>query len=238
MKGLLAIPKTSDLQIAYAELESHTNRPSDRAREISVERVALLSQWARLDPRLAEILTGYLCTNWAGLNVLKLLQELSAQPWPRAILVPLRFVEAVFVDSTEIPRAVLRGLINTIEEAFPEKSNDLFFIPLQRMNRVLLDQALDFQSLPYRRSGYIGAASLLAKGRMPAEATIIGRQERGRVLEDLIRTMHRGEILAVEDYIERCQGRVSRRQAQRDLEASPKLKAVGFTRAKRYLLHF
>lgn len=190
-----------------------------------------------------KLLTGYLYANWPGLNALKLLQALSAQPWPRAILVPLRFVETALVDTnlidtTEIPRTVLRGLIKTIEEAFPQKSNDLYFIPLQRMNRVLLDQALDFQSLPYRRSGYIGAASLLAKGRMPDDSTIVGRQERARILDELIRTLQRGEILAVEDYIQRCQGRVSRRQAQRDLKASPKLKAIGFTRSKRYLLHF
>jgi hypothetical protein len=228
LKGLEALPKTSDLLIAYTALESRA--------PIEESRLALLSQWARLDSRLAELLTGYLQFAWHGYNSVNLLHALSEFPWPRAILVPLRFVETVAGDETQIKRVALRSLISAVEEAFPEKTNDLYFIPLQRMNRVLLNQAIDFQSLPYRRSGYIGSASLLAKGRIPQQATIVGAKERARILDEIILTLRRGDELAVEDYIGKLQGRVSRRQAQRDLESSPKLKSVGFTRSKRYLL--
>ncbi len=224
MKGLRTLPLTSDLLRAYRELEGSV--------VIAEDRLALLSQWARLEPRLAELLTGYLQRRWAQLNVMGLVKALEQQPWPRAILVPLRFVELSVVDKVE--RAVLRGYIDSIERTFSEKSNDLFFIPLQRMNRVVLAEAIDFQGMPYVRSGFVGSVSLLAKGRIPEGVTTLDARARERVIGEMAALLRYGETIAVEDYMRRCRGLVSRRQAQRDLARSPLLVASGFTRNHRY----
>lgn len=225
MKGLTSLPKTSELRAAYATLES-------KSPAISVQQVALYSQWARLDARLAEVLTGYLLREGADFPLVTLLRELSAQPWPRAILVPLRFVE--LSESDRMRRIAIRAMIESIEEAFPEKSNDLFFIPLQRMNRVILNDAIGLRSSPYVRSGFIGSASLLAKGRQPEGATTLGAPIRKRILEIFLSRLSLGESFSVEDYLAECNGQVTRRQAQRDLEHSKRLKAKGHTRGRRY----
>lgn len=224
MKGLRTLPHTDDLLRAYRELEGSF--------VVLENRLALLSQWARLDPRLAELLTGYLQRHWAQLNVMALVKALEQQPWPRAILVPLRFVELSVVDKFE--RAVLRGYIDSIERAFSEKSNDLFFIPLQRMNRVVLAEAIDFQGMPYVRSGFVGSVSLLAKGRLPDGTTALDVRARERVIVEMAALLKKEETISVDDYMRRCRGLISRRQAQRDLARSPLLVASGYTRNQRY----
>jgi hypothetical protein len=224
VKGLRALPLTDDLLRAYRELEG--------ALVIAEDRLALLSQWARLDPRLAELLTGYLLRHWVQLNVMALVKALESQPWPRAILVLLRFAELSVEGKVE--RVVLRGCVDSIERAFPEKSNDLFFIPLQRMNRVVLAEAIDYQGMPYIRSGFVGSVSLLAKGRIPEGVTALDMRARERVLGEMAASLRRGETISVDDYMRRCRGLISRRQAQRDLARSPLLVASGFTRNHRY----
>ncbi len=226
MKGLAALPKVTELKQAYRELEGRELLPEAR--------VALLAQWARLDPRLAELLTGYLLRRWTDLRVLRLLQALAKQPWPRAILVPLRFVELT-VDGA-MAQAALRGVIDAIDSAFSFKTNEMYFIPLQRMNRVILAETLSFQTAPYLRSGYTGSASLLAKGSFPlrASATILDAIARDRILKEMAGLLTKGKWISVDDYIERCRGLISRRQAQRDLASSPYFTASGFTRNQRY----
>lgn len=224
MKGLRELPHVEDLLLAYREMEGPV--------VVSENRLALLSQWARLDPRLAELLTGYLQRHWAQLNVMALVKALELQPWPRAILVPLRFAELGVEERGE--RAVLRGSIDSIERTFSEKSNDLFFIPLQRMNRVILAEAIDYQGMPYVRSGFVGSVSLLPKGRIPEGTTALDRRARERVISEMVMSLKDDEMISVDDYMRRCRGLISRRQAQRDLARSPLLVASGYTRNQRY----
>jgi hypothetical protein len=246
VKGLARLPNTSELASAYREMEGLAESASG---ENEIEgKTAKYSQWARLDPRLAEVLTGFLGRNWSRLNVVRLLTHLSYEPWPRAILVPLRFVEVEASSKRErqasrtferqalpaFERHALRSLIAAIDEAFPECTNDLFFIPLQRPNRVITDEAVTLLSEPYLRSGYIGSVSLLAKGRLPEGATVLSTGARGRLLHKMRDELARGGTLTVAAYRLRCKGLVSRRQAQRDLEESPLFEAVGFTRGRRY----
>lgn len=238
MRGLARLPKPAEFAEAYRKLEGSMEASSDQ-NEIEAL-VAIYSQWARLDPRLAEILTGFLRRNWQKLNMLVVMKKLSAEPWPRAILVPLRFVEIEVTFEGE-PRAVsgyergaLRALINAIDEAFPDCTNDLYFIPLQRPNRVITEEAVSLLSEPYLRSGYVGSVSLLAKGRLPEGATVLSSGARGRLLHKIRNELAKGETLTVAQYILRCRGLISRRQAQRDLEESDLFEPVGFTRNRRY----
>lgn len=238
VKGLKRLPRNLELNSAYTELESsgppeREERRAGRERDpLAIPKLALYSQWARLDARLAEVLTGYLLWKGANLEIGNLLRELSNQPWPRAILVPLRFVE--LAAASDFQRIAVRAVIESIEEAFPAKSNDLFFIPLQRMNRVVLNEAIGLCSSPYVRSGFLGSASLLAKGRQPEGATTLGAPIRKRILESFLSRLSLGESFSVEDYLAECNGQVTRRQAQRDLEQSKRLRPKGHTRGRRY----
>ncbi len=250
MKGLRDLPQIDDLRVAYEELDLSFSR-ARQVEQLDMKRLALLSQWARLDPRLAELFCGYLQRNWSQLRSVELLEALTEQPWPRAILVPLRFVELAALDESheseggghESQQAsanslrlfALRALIDLIDRSFPQKTYDLFFIPLQQPNRVILRNELRLRGMAYVRSGYIGSASLLAKGRSPQSRTILDAGARRSLLEERVRQMKIGDRLTVEDYLELCAGKISRRQAQRDLAVCDKLRSIGHTRRLRYL---
>lgn len=246
MRGLRALPQTDDLLEAYREIEKRGDGlRSDQA--LSEKQIAVYSQWSRLDPRLAELFTGYLERWGHEIHIFRFLRELESLPWPRAILVPLRFAEIKLTfgmktaEASLGPKAsrvaTLHALINSIDRTFPEKSNDLFFIPLQRLNRVLTDEMIDLQTEPYARAGFIGSAPLFAKGQTPDGATLMTKGARERLLLRMIGGKPASgtrEDLTVDRYMTACRGLVSRRQAQRDLDAEPRLKAIGFTRNRRY----
>ena len=246
MKGLPKLPQTDDLLRAYRDIEKRVDEmASDQI--LSEKQIAIYSQWSRLDPRLAELFTGYLERWGHEVHTFRLLSELEALPWPRAILVPLRFAEMKLTfeiktsEASSMPKpsrlATLQALIKSIDRAFPDVSNDLYFIPLQRPNRVLTDEMIDLQTEPYLSAGFIGSAPLFAKGQAPEGVTLMTKDARERLLQRLIVRKSDSvprEDLTVDRYISACRGLVSRRQAQRDLDAEPKLKAIGFTRNRRY----
>lgn len=234
MKGLLSVPTVEELRKAYSRLERLDGDLSD---DLPENEIAMYSQWARLDPRLAELLTEYLLRHGHQIHAFKLLNALVSLPWPRALLVPLRFAELKLRADRDPRIAAFDVLVSAIERAFPTKTNDLYFIPLQRPNRILTEEAILYQSEPYARSGFVGAASLLSKGRVPLDTTVMTKGARQRVLQRLIGESSKkgsGKEITVESYITACKGMVSRRQAQRDLENEPQLKAIGFTRNRRY----
>ena len=57
MKGLKQIPSVRQLSFAYSFLQQTREKISDR-------KLILYSQWARLDPRLGEILVQYMSHFW------------------------------------------------------------------------------------------------------------------------------------------------------------------------------
>ena len=75
MKGLKKIPNQRQLSQAYKALQLVQN-------SVSIKKLVLWSQWARLDPRLGEILIGYLANFWQIYNPLEINQQLKKQVWP------------------------------------------------------------------------------------------------------------------------------------------------------------
>lgn len=217
MKGLASLPQTEDLIKAYNKLQSET---------VSIRDLALFSQWGRLDPRLAEILVAYLATHWRSIAMGDLIKELSRQPWPTAILVPLRFAEQV-VEKRE--RKVLKHFIAAIESILPKPPPQLFFVPLQKPLSVVANEEVKLRSRPYTDSGYIGSSSLLSRGRAPEGKTLLQKRVRLEILKDLLAS---GQEISVQDYRKACKGLISARQAQRDLATLARSR--GFTRARRF----
>jgi hypothetical protein len=221
MKGLEAVPCVTELRQAFDRLQS--------ARALlSIPQIALYSQWARLDPRLAEILVGHFTKYWREIAPGALIQSLSQYPWPRSIAVLLRFTALALKASD---RETTRHLIGAIEAAFPAPSWQLYFIPLQVPNSVILRDEVKYRTEPYMQSGYIGAQSLLSQAKSPANRTIMPADQRKQLLIDLLRKQN---SVTVFDYIQACKGMVSRRQAQRDLTSFTGTVARGFTRSRAY----
>jgi len=221
MKGLESVPNISNLRVAYDHLQSAKML-------LNPPQIALYSQWARLDPRLAEILVGHFTVFWQEIAVGSLIQALTQQPWPRSIAVLLRF--AVLGLATA-DREVARHLISAVETAFPAPPPQLYFVPLQVPNSVILREEVDFRIDPYFQSGYIGSQPLFQHSKPPANRTFLSAIQRKQILSDLFAKQN---FVTVSDHIYACKGMVSRRQAQRDLNAYSGVKAQGFTRGRSY----
>lgn len=219
MKGLEALPSMTDLLDAYNRLQS-----ADEL--LPADQLALYSQWSRLDPRLAQIMVEHLARHWRQIRSGELWDELQKQPWPRAILVLLRFAELAVPKSEE---KKLRHIIQALDEDLPAIPPQLFFIFLQGPNRMVVDEEVRYRTLPYRLSGFIGSQSLLGRSRWPADKTFLAPNDRRRILTRLLRDH---DQVTVADYMAACKHLVSRRQAQRDLMATAR--ASGFTRNRIY----
>lgn len=221
MRGLFAIPTLRELQGAYNHLQSTQSL-------VDTDTLSLYSQWARLDPRFAEILVGHLRSHWDQIPLGRLIEALRVQPWPRAMAVLLRFVDLMVAPNE---RKALGHLVGAIEDAFPPPAPELFFIPLQGPSPVVLREELSFPSNPYSDVGYIGSQSLLSRARYPSNRTLLAPEERRRLLKELLA---RKRVVNVDDYIQACKGMVSRRQAQRDLRSYADVSPKGFTRGRIY----
>ncbi len=224
MRGLSSLPQLSDYVRAYNRLQS--------GQSVDFQEITLYSQWSRLDPRLAEILTGYLDEHWSGLPMGATIQALTQHPWPRALCVLLRFVHLSMLDSSSAK--ILKHFIDAIEERFPIDSYQLFFIPLQKPNRVIQKQEVEWRIGPYLQSGFIGSQSLLVKMKAPTNRTLLRKVDRGKILAELF---SKQKIVTVNDYRKACKNLISVRQAQRDLvELKGELRAKGYTRGRQYIV--
>lgn len=219
MKGLVKIPDTQDLVAAYNQLQS-------TEKILPVDQLALYSQWARLDPRLGEILVSHLIKFVSQLAIGSLRESLAKQPWPRSMLVLLRFAELGVSDDD---KRLFRHFFHFLNTSFEEDAPQLFFIPLQKSNAVIMKEEVEKRSLPYVDSGFIGSQSLLPKSRWPKSRTVLKIQERLAILEELFRSR---TTVTVADYVQACKGMIATRQAQRDL--AERGQGSGRTRRRKY----
>ncbi len=222
MKGLSSIPQVGDLLTAYNKLQSQS--------KVDLSDVVLYSQWARLDPRLAEVLVAYLIKHWQELPMGALIEGLGAQPWPRAMNVFLRFV---MLAIPRVQSTTLKHLVRAIDSRFPIDSYQLFFIPLQNPNPVVQRQEINWRIAPYLRSGFIGSQSLLSRSQSPSNRTVLKKIDRKKILMELLA---RQKTVNVHEYLHACRNLMSPRQAQRDLAELTGVRAKGFTRGRKYSL--
>jgi hypothetical protein len=219
MKGLAALPALEQLAAAYNDLQS-------RKTALPLADLALWSQWARLDPRLAQMLVQHLARFWRQFAWGEMLMHLQTQPWPRALLVLLRFAQLAVAAGD---RSHLKAIINIVDMSTPGISQQLFFIPLQRPPTVVIEEEVQFRTEPYVRSGYLGSQSLLSNTRWPSGTTALAKSARQQILTNLLAA---GRPITVTEYRQACRNLVARRQAQRDLAQMAQGK--GFTRNRYY----
>lgn len=220
MHGLHELPGKSKLIKAMNDLQ----KPA----RLDMKTIALYSQWARLEPRLAESFTLYLVEQWPHLEVGELIHQLKTQPWPRAILVPLRFV---LLRLAKPEQKLLRGIISTVQTSVNGHPWQLFFIPLQNPIRSVIYDEVELATSPYTQTHFLGKQSLLTHSLFPKNQTVLSSERRKAILIGLLQS--RSEF-SVNDYIQACEGLLTPRQAQRDLKECKDLTARGFTRNRTY----
>ncbi|MCC7406011.1 MAG: hypothetical protein IT288_16580 [Bdellovibrionales bacterium] len=222
MKGLRHFPQVAELSQAIHDLQTFA--------PISPDDLALMSQWARLEPRVAEALVQYLLNQWPKISPLTFNQNLQSQPWPAALGVVLEFVD---LQLPSIDRTAFRHwaclVMNGIE---PQTGWPQFFYGLRKIGGKLMVQDAQFSLKPYRDWGFV-SGELLVKTDQPLRRNPWQKSERLAMLRDLLG--RQGQI-RLADYLGLLKHQISRRQAERDLASLKGVRARGRTKARRYLL--
>lgn len=218
-------PSRGDLESAYSRLLWRDDE------EPTAEELVLWSQWARIDPRLAEILVACLLRRFRALSALSLWEEnrKSAMPAALAALVDFARLDAKRVLPPP-ERIAFAAWAKTVLWRVPSAPPQLFFLR-QGKPRPERDIKEIGQSLRvFRRWGFFGSAAPLDE-KHDRRATMLDPCQRRQLLRKLARG---GETFTVADYMSACGGRVHRRTAERDLKEWPALRRIGATKAARY----
>lgn len=220
MKGLAKIPS---LQERAQALEMLQFRPNN----ISLELVAIWTQWARFDARLAEVLVGYFSSHWEAIHAVPLNREVLLQPWPNVLGVLLDAASYAVLSEQRKRFHLWRALC--LAEIAPG-SWQLFFIGLYQPSSKGSDREILECTKVFFRWGFFSKESLLpTKKQFQDHRTLKSKVVRKRVLETLLA---KREPFTVEDYMRALNFQVSRRQAQRDLKENSRIKKRGFTRSR------
>ncbi len=223
--GLSKIPGLDDLSAAYEALQH-------RPKSITIDTLALFTQWARFDSRLGEILVRFLFQQWEQTNPMDLKKALLKQPWPQAGAVILEFCQHLF----DLRSSKLRDfkiwqklVLSDIQMAQWEQ----FYIGQRRIgSKSMLEDAL-FPYSEYQKWGYLGREALfVTKKRTDKKSRFsINPETRRRIIKSLFATHSR---ITVKLYLEALGYSISIRQAERDLKSQSFLKSVGNTRGRYY----
>ena len=227
-KGLARIPSDPELARAYDEFSGGI--------EFAPDRIALLSQWARFDPRLSEILVAYLARNWSRLSPIELREALLPQAWPAAFGVLTEqaclYFEHLSPGSNDLDPLLLKQWASLVMTGIPPADGELFFIGLRAFGGIQARQDAIGSVKSYRRWGYLGREILINKASiLGVGATHLPAQARRAILDEMLAKRAR---ITVSDYIDQLGGQVHRRQAERDLARHPSLEAGGMTRGREY----
>ncbi len=226
MRGLKKWPSTDALEQAYLRLQS--------AEPVSAEDLVLFSQWCRVDARLAEIWIQRYTNDWSKYSPIELRAELSRQPWPLAFGV-LSDQAARYGGMKRAEKKILRTLTRAVLHGFEHASGENFFILHAPLGSKSLEKDAAQSDPTYRRWGYFGRDVLpraAAKAKFGTQ-TRIRRSDRLRFLDQWLKCRKRFRIDEYRDALER---RVSMRVAQQDLAGSKRVKRVGNTKARYYVV--
>ena len=226
MKGLKKIPSQRQLSQAYKALQLGRN-------SVSIKKLVLWSQWTRLDPRLGEILIGYLANFWQVHNPLEINQQLRQQVWPAVFGVLLEQVPFYYSQKLKDRKWNKKGFFywaKCVMLDIPVANDELFFISLYKAGGKFVQEECLYSIKPYKKWGYFSKELLINKAE-PVKKTLISLPQRKAIIEDLLKSYKR---ITVQDYLEKINFQIHRRQAQRDLKNHSQLQAYGRTNNKYY----
>ena len=227
MKGLGKIPSQSDLRQIYEKLQTN---PSG----ITLSELALWSQFARFDPRLAEQWVAHLRGNWIRVPSEEFRILVSQQPWPQAAAVLLEFIALSTTSFADEQRKSFSHWLKSSTSGIGPlmDTGEQYFIGHRSFGGKMMAQDVEYRLEPYRKWGYSGREVLYNKAQ-PGRLTLNSAETRRRVLEGLLKTRQR---LTVADYRGALGGWVSVRQAELDLSKTPRLQPRGSTRGRFYVV--
>lgn len=223
MMGLESIPTLKNLSRAYQKLQSAPQKV------LSKEWV-LWSQWARFDARLAEQLVLGMFNHWKKISAIELNARLRESPWPAAFGVILDHAILGFAKG-DSNQKIFKAWAALVMSGIVKANFEQFFIGTTGFGSLGMRQRSSSPTKPYLVWGYLGNDFLWNKQK-PTK-TITSKWARLNMLNELTKKQKR---ISVQDYRNMLGGTIGLRQAERDLAKYPRLKAVGNTRGRYYVL--
>lgn len=223
MKGLKHIPSENNFVLAYKALQSTS--------PVNLKQLVLWSQWSRLDPRLGEVIVSYIARHWKSINPIELNMELQKQPWPAVFGVLLEQVPFYFLNKgLSFEKKLFSSWKDCSMSKIKKAQNELFFIGLFAPGKKSALNECTLSTKPYRLWGYYGRDIMVNKYEA-GKKTIMKTSQREVFINELIKKY---KTLTVKKYLEEINYQIHLRQAQRDLQNHPLLKAHGHTKNRFY----
>lgn len=234
MTPLDQVPREpSELARLYHELGAIGARVEGRrsqwrfGRPSPEELVVLAAQAARHDPRLLWATVELVARGYARLNPLELRRAAQRARWPAAVGVALEFARRA-ARSEE-----LDGYAAFVTAPIAPARGERFFLGARAFGGAQSRRDAEESLAEYKRWGYLGREEPFSKELGVAAHGTLDRRERMNLLRRLAERS--GEVTFAE-YSAALRGRVSPRQASRDLRDAPFLEKEGRTRSARYRL--
>ena len=225
MKALKHIPSIKQLSFAYSTLQHKKTKILD-------QKLALYSQWVRLDPRLGEIIIQHIAQCWSQYNPVTLHKQICRQAWPAVFCVLLEQVPFYFKQKNlKANLSLFQKWAECIKDSIDPAPNELFFISLYPLGSKSLMESATHATQIYKKWGYFEKELLINKAVPPKKTLILAKQRR-LILNELLK---RKRKITVKEYLSELNFQVHIKQAQRDLKTHPFLKAYGQTRARIYI---
>ena len=227
MKGLSRIPNQKKLVKAYRALQAFPH-------SVDVEDLVLWSQWARLNPRLGEILVEHISKFWQKHNPVEINQKLEQQAWPAAfgvLLEQVPFYYSQYLKNKKWNKTLFLNWSKCVMTDISCAKGEQFFIGIYKAGGKLMEEECFYSIRPYRRWGYFSKDLLINKAQS-TKKTLISIPQRKAILDELLKSHKK---ITVQDYLEKMNFQIHRRQAQRDLKSHKRLKPQGETKGKYYI---
>lgn len=187
--------------------------------------LSLAAQASRYDPRLLWVVVELLARDHGRFNPLVLRRELVDARWPAALGVAFEFARRA------APSQELSDVADFVMRRIPKGRQELFFFGTRAFGGQQARRDAEESLLEYRRWGFLGREEPFSKELGGAPGGTLGTNERRNVLR---RLAERQKSLTLGDYVAALKGRISYRQASRDVAAAPFLERKGTTRGARY----
>jgi len=191
------------------------------------EVVVLAAQASRHDPRLLWAVVELLARRYAELDALALRRAAARARWPATVAVALEFARRA------APSQELDDWARFVTQRLAPARGERFFLGLRPFAGAAARRDAEEALAEYKRWGYLGREEPFAKELGGEARGSMGRAERLNLLRRL--ATRRGAVTHAE-YAIALRGRVSARQASRDLRAAPFLRKAGRTRDASYRL--
>lgn len=212
----------ADLQTAYRRLQG-TQRG-----KVSVDELALWSQWTRLDARLGEIIVFWLSQEWKDILAVKLNKAIQKQPWPSVIGVLLEQCLEFCIPTDD--KKLFTSWMKCVTCDLPNKHQGLYFIRTGQIHTTSITRQVLLSNYFFNKWGFLGKEIFVNKAKL-GKKSYLAKAKRQLLLAQFVTNK---QTITVNEYLSFLENLISRRTAELDLKNSKLLKSRGNTKGKSY----